>query len=166
MSQLIKNAAIVSAQENQVASPTRRAQDESVRHILVWEIAGELFGCQTEQSREVDNEVRVVPVPHSPDHIAGIKTVRGEVMIVLRLPVLLGRADADRAALSGSIVRLRSSTGYIGILADRVVDIAAVPASEIEPTPGHYSEAERVHLSGLAKTHLGLVNLVNVAALV
>lgn len=140
--------------------------NEASVQLLVWEIAGERFACLTQECREVDTQVRVVPVPHSKPYLAGVNTVRGEVVTVVRLLTMMGRKDqADRSASYGSIIRFRSDAADVGVLADRVLDIISVETDTIEKVPAHFSETERKFLTGVVTTPLGLVNIINVKAL-
>src|SRR5690606_7448554 len=118
--------------------------------LLIWESAGELFASRAEDCREVDLDANVVPVPHAPDHLSGIVTLRGDVVTVLNLNRMLGRPGPATRSAAPVIVRFRVAGNDVVIIGDSIRDIIHVPQKSVQPVPLQFSELERKHISAVA----------------
>lgn len=93
------------------------------QQLVVFEIAGRLYGLPIEAVDEVVRMVALTPVLDAPPWVAGLVDLRGRVVPVIDLRPRLGQpaAGADPA-----LVILVASTARLtlGLIADRVTDVA------------------------------------------
>ena len=135
-------------------------QLDGKRQILAWGSGERLFGVDIKYCREVDKNKEIVHVPHARKQIAGIVNLRGDVVTVIDLGVLLGH---EKKTVSGDnvIIRLRSRTGHIALLAEYIHDVVAVAPDQLESIPAHLGENEVRFIQAVAMTTRGLVVILD-----
>ena len=65
--------------------------------IILFKVANELIGVDIGNVREVAEGTEAVPVPNTPDFLAGMVNIRGEVIPVISLHRRLGLTDQKSA---------------------------------------------------------------------
>lgn len=89
-------------------------------------------------------------LPKVPDYVRGILSLRGEVVPVidLRKRLQLGRG-ADES--SQRIIVCEGKEQSIGLLVDKVIQVARMPEASIEPAPLTLSGGERGFVAGVGR---------------
>lgn len=93
--------------------------------VLVFGVGENLFAINVEQTEGVVDCPRVTPLPQSPEHFAGVSSVRGRMTIVIDL--------SYKRAQNGKKQRLILIRGeaQMGLVADRVEGVVSLtPVSE------------------------------------
>jgi chemotaxis signal transduction protein len=88
------------------------------------------------------------------------------VVAVYDLPVMLGYASNRSEADSRLIIRIRNPGHDFGISAESVLDVFSVPASDIRPVPGNFSEFEKKYISGIVALPESIALVLNHKAIV
>ncbi len=112
-------------------------QASSKPRCMEIELAGGLFGLDVEHVKEVIALRPLSRVFHAPPVIAGVVSLRGEVLTVIDLAVLLGKSLASAAA-SARIVVLRDSgeaRRLAGVLVDRLGALREMPPEGLAAVP-------------------------------
>lgn len=131
----------------------------------------------------IDREVFAVPVaavleildlrpmfrlPEAPAYLAGLIDVRGRAVPVIDLRVKLG-LPAVEASEASRILVLEVPVGerrlVLGLVADRVFEVAAFAASQVEPTPDIGVEWRSDYIAGVARREGGFVVIFDIARL-
>lgn len=128
--------------------------------VLSWTLGGKLFGIDIVNCREVDKDKKVLQVPHSADHIAGIVNLRGDVVTVIDLRKLLGYEPAGEKN-KNVIIRLKCRGVHVAVMADAIHDVIPVRKDQYETTPANLSEQEERYIQAVAMTDKGLVVILN-----
>ena len=107
------------------------------------------------------------PISHvflTPPWLAGIFSLRGEIVPAIDLAVLLGlpRAQIDDDA---RIVVVERGTQVAGILVERLRELRTIEESAIEPPPASLPAEVAAILRGLAATPTGTVRVLDLEAL-
>lgn len=89
-------------------------------------------GLDLDAVREIRAVAEIVPVPSAPAHVRGTVDVRGEAVEVVDLASLLGVGEWVRRPES-SLIILRHGRLRVGLLVDRALEIAEVPAHRLDP---------------------------------
>ncbi len=91
--------------------------------VLVFGVGEEVFAINVEQTEGVVDCPRVTPLPQSPEHFAGVSSVRGRMTILIDL--------GDRRAQNGKKQRLIliRSESQMGLVADRVEGVVSLTPS-------------------------------------
>ena len=98
--------------------------------IIEFCLAQERYGIESNYVREVCHLKNLTPIPCTPSFVAGITSLRGEIVSIIDL-----RRFFDLPAINNSgqceILILRSGQMQFGILADNVLGVRVVPGNKI-----------------------------------
>jgi len=117
-------------------------------------LGAEAYGIPVLRVREIIRLQKITPVPQMPNYVKGVINLRGRVIPIVDLRVKFGVAAeyADRTCIVVVQVRLASEqTVPMGLIVDRVDDVANLSAAEIEPTPDFGANTSTDYMLGLAK---------------
>jgi purine-binding chemotaxis protein CheW len=110
----------------------RNEPREETLQFIVFRVAREWYGVDIRKIKEVIKVDRVAYLPSSPDHIAGIVNLRGNILSVMDLRVIL-RLNHEGPGEKRKIIAIESGILETGFLVDEVVESIEVPVSKIEP---------------------------------
>lgn len=106
--------------------------------VVTLRLADDLFAIEARQVREIIDPTAVTRAPNASPFAPGLINVRGAVapLVDLRVPLGLERRTESRDARIVVLeIELDGEVLVAGLLADKVHDIADVPAAAIEPPP-------------------------------
>ena len=137
-----------------------------------------MFGLDIVLIREINRILDITPVPHAKPFIRGLINLRGQIVTILDLGVRLGLARQELAETSHNIIlktnaelagmraadgsQPRTATDLVGFLVDAIGDVVEADAGTIEPPSANVSETEGGFLSGVIKTDVGLLVLLDI----
>ncbi len=102
-------------------------------------VAGSLYGLRVEDVQEVIGMRPLTRVFHAPQSMAGITSLRGDVLPVLDLGVLLGAARPTLSSgVEARIVVVREAHGgkrHAGLLVDALRGLRDLPEEGLAPAP-------------------------------
>jgi purine-binding chemotaxis protein CheW len=90
--------------------------------VLVFELGGRCFAVPLAGVREVFNLGPLTPVPTAPPAVAGVTSLRGQVLPVVDLALLLD-LGLHRLRLGDPAVLVEADGVKVGLLVDRVVGL-------------------------------------------
>ncbi len=128
--------------------------DERAGKYLTFLIGKEEFGVAVLKVREIMGIQDITEVPQTPPHLKGVINLRGKVVPIIDLRVKFGVAAefADRTCIVVVQVQLASDqTVPMGLIVDRVEEVASLSAAEIEPAPDFGAKLSTDFMLGLAK---------------
>jgi len=117
-------------------------------------LGAEAYGIPVLRVREIIRLQKITPVPQMPSYVKGVINLRGRVIPIVDLRVKFGvpAEFADRTCIVVVQVRLASEqTVPMGLIVDRVEEVANLGAAEIEPTPDFGAKLNTDYILGLAK---------------
>jgi purine-binding chemotaxis protein CheW len=129
--------------------------------LVIFRIGEDLFAADV---LAVDRVLRFTPpnpVPDVPRWIEGVIEHRRGVIPVVDLRRRIERDDAELNA-STRILVLNTSDGFVGAIADAVVEVAVVPASAVAPPPPLFRGLAADAVRGIAKVRDELVVVLDV----
>jgi purine-binding chemotaxis protein CheW len=129
--------------------------------LVIFRIGEDLFAADV---LAVDRVLRFTPpnpVPDVPRWIEGVIEHRGGVIPVVDLRRRIERDDAELNA-STRILVLNTSDGFVGAIADAVVEVAVVPAAAVAPPPPLFRGLAADAVRGIAKVRDELVVVLDV----
>ncbi|CAK0755518.1 CheW-like domain-containing protein [uncultured Gammaproteobacteria bacterium] len=121
--------------------------DQPMVKLVVFEICNEVFAFNATAIREILAETTVHFVPGCPESVEGVINLRGDIVSVISLATILGRAEAqDQARRPPQILAPRILIGHdgsicSGIRVDRVLDVADVAKAALQPLPTALSDS-------------------------
>ena len=154
----------------EASPPTPAASSEKSSppstEFISFAIGEEQYGVDIMAVREIKGWSSVTQLPNQPDYMRGVLNLRGIMVPIVDLRCRFGQGVTDATAMHVIIV-VQIGARTVGLLADRVLDIVAVDAAQIQPVP-HVSRNMRADfLSGLVTidtTMIALISLDNLLA--
>ena len=130
--------------------------------FVVLRAAGEAYALPIEDVREIvgDAPRRALPGQAAP-WIAGVASIRGDLMPIVDLGIRLGGAAADPRAHRTLVVLEAAGSAPAALCVERVDHIATVAEHEVAPAPAYAGPAA----AGIAELGGELVVILRVSAL-
>jgi purine-binding chemotaxis protein CheW len=122
------------------------------------------YGVGILRAKEIIEYDTITTVPNAPHFVRGVINLRGRVVPVVDLAVRFGREPAEATSRSCIVVVEVDRDGVrdvVGIVADRVSQVAELPPSAIEPAPAFGSGVRTDWLLGLGRAEKGFVLLLD-----
>ena len=154
-------------QERQASLDANGQEEDHAATYVTFDLAGQTFGVDVRNVREILDCVQVAVIPNAPPEIEGMIDIRGESIPIMDLSSRLGlhRLGGDRDTRI-IVFELQRDSGpwAVGVLAEQVRDVTQIASGQIEPPPNLGSSGlGRSNLSGLARQNDLLILLLDVA---
>ena len=140
-------------------SEVTRAAGASTEFIS-FAIGDEQYGVDIMAVREIKGWSSITQLPNQPDYMRGVLNLRGVMVPIIDLRCRFGQGKTDASPMHVVIV-VQVDAKTVGLLADRVLDIIAVDASQIQPVPQVSRGARTDFLSGLVTIEATMIALIN-----
>jgi purine-binding chemotaxis protein CheW len=150
--------------------PERKALDEESQYLTCG-AGDEVFALAIAQVREVLDLCPISKVPNMPAFVRGMIDVRGRTVPVIDLRLKFGMEAAEPTPSTRIMVLevvIDSRPLVIGALTDRVIEVTALDAGEVEPPPEIGSRWRSEIIRGIGRrngTFVIVLNLNKVFAL-
>ena len=150
-------------QEDWRANPNESLTSGRVEFIS-FSIGEEQYGVDIMAVREIKGWTEITHLPKQPDYVRGVLNLRGVMVPIIDLRCRFSQGMTEATPLHVVIV-VQIGARHVGLLADRVLDIVALEASQIQPVPriAHTSRAD--FLSGLMTIESGMIALIDLSHL-
>ncbi len=114
-------------------------------------VGGSLYGLPMDQVQEVMGLRPLTRVFHAPALLAGVTSLRGEVLPVIDLALLLGVEAGGSAASDARIVVVRETAGKrrAGLRVDELAGMRELPEDGLAPVPSTTGDRVRRVLAGV-----------------
>ncbi len=122
-----------------------------------------LLGIDIQQVQEINRQLDVTDVPHSPGYVRGVINLRGDVATVVDLRTILGLPSAEVTRESRNLI-VHSQGETIGFLVDRISDILTIGSNEISPSPTTLEGVDGSLFKGVFKLETELLLVLDVDA--
>lgn len=150
-----------------------------VRQYVTFQLDGGLYGFDIQAVKEVNPSTQITFVPRSAQHIRGLINIRGQVVLVVDIAVLLGRAPRPITGQSQVVIlktaqeirRVRSLAKDlaparfpdkpVGFLVDRIGDVLTVEAGGLLAPPPHLNDWEAKFVQGVIQLPDRLLVVLN-----
>jgi purine-binding chemotaxis protein CheW len=117
--------------------------------IVVFKLAGEDYGIEINQVREIIKKRDITPIPRQPGYVEGVINVRGMIIPVVNLKKRF-ELVGDPSAHPHTII-VESGKGLIGILVDSVSEVIRVPQDRIHLPPSVSMSVDSQYLRGICR---------------
>lgn len=133
--------------------------------VLTLGLGAEIFAVETEAVHEVLDLIPITEVPNSRTFVRGLVNVRGKVVPVVDLRAKFGMPAADRTADSRIVVmevNLAGEPTMVGLLADRVYEVAELAAAALEEAPRLGMRWRTEFIRAIGKRNDGFVIVIDI----
>ncbi len=159
--------ATIAADEIPAGSSDRRAGvgvPAASAEFISFAVGDEQYGVDIMAVREIKDWSTVTQLPNQPGHVRGVVNLRGVNVPIIDLRCRFGNGLTDATPMHVVIV-IQVEGDTVGLLADRVLDIIAVEASQIQPVPKASHNGRAGFLSGLVAVENAMIALIDLEAL-
>jgi len=143
---------------------TTTKTDPLQTQYLTFVVGEEEYGVRILRAKEIIEYGVVTTIPNAPPFIRGVINLRGSVVPVVDLAVKFGGAPSAPTKRSCVVVVEVERDGQqtvMGIVADRVTQVAELPGDAIEPAPAFGTGVRTDWLLGLGRTDRRFILLLN-----
>ena len=135
-------------------------ESRSEQQLVVFDLAGELYGVDIGTVREIILMQEITHVPNAPDAVEGVINLRGRIVPVVDLRRRFGLATKEQSR-DTRIVVVDIGGQDIGVIVDAVTEVLRIPGSSIEPASTVITTADSYYLNGIAKLGERLIILLD-----
>jgi purine-binding chemotaxis protein CheW len=145
------------------AKPTETpdAPPVGTQRLLLFAVAGTVYGCEIGAVREIVPLRRATRLPGAPAYVRGLVNLRGAIVTVIDLAARLANGTA---ADDGSVVLAEFRNKNVGLAVDEVRDVQVLPPERFEPATGDVARGGIVR--GLGHLDSGVVIVLEVPAVI
>jgi purine-binding chemotaxis protein CheW len=108
----------------------------SPTEFISFAIGDEQYGVDIMAVREIKGWAEITHLPKQPDYVRGVLNLRGAIVPIVDLRCRFGQGQTETSPLHIVIIVLIGGR-QVGLIGDRVLDIVAVEANQIQPVPRH-----------------------------
>ena len=102
--------------------------------FVVFFLGDELYAVHAARVAEIVRPLEYTPLPNSPDWLHGIANLRGEIVSVLNLSKICGKASARDSSKSKLIVlKTNHGASAVAFPVDRLSEIITLAVEQIQP---------------------------------
>jgi purine-binding chemotaxis protein CheW len=166
----MSNQAVASTTDGSRPNPAQWAPDDAgagrgdLSQLISFAIGDEQYGVDIMAVREIKGWSQITHLPRQPDYMRGVLNLRGVMVPIIDLRCRFGQGMTEATPLHIVIV-VQIGTRHVGILADRVLDIVAANAGQIQPVPRVADGSRADFLSGLMTIETGMIALIDLTHL-
>lgn len=102
--------------------------------VVIFRLAGEEFGLEIAQVREIIRMQGITPMPKAPEFIEGVINLRGQIVAVMDLAMRFGLKTGEKSEKS-RIVVTEVKENIVGMIVDEVPEVLRIAEGEIEAAP-------------------------------
>jgi purine-binding chemotaxis protein CheW len=151
------------SEQNDCRAAADDAASSSRVEFISFSIGEEQYGVDIMAVREIKGWAEITHLPKQPDYVRGVLNLRGVMVPIIDLRCRFGQGTTEATPYHVVIV-VQVEQRLVGLLADRVLDILAFDAGQVQPVPNVASSSRVDFLSGLVTvdgTMIALVDLNN-----
>lgn len=119
------------------------------RQLVVFDLAGEVYGVDIGTVREIIRMQEITHVPNAPDFVEGVINLRGKVIPIVDLRKRFTLAASEQTKDS-RIVVVDIAGEDIGVTVDGVREVMRLPADSIEKTSDVITTENSYYIEGIA----------------
>jgi purine-binding chemotaxis protein CheW len=146
-----------------LAASATRIATAADRQLATFRLGDLLLGIDIHDVREILRVGDVTPVPGAPAMVSGVVNLRGDVVTVVNLRTVLELPQVARTPQSRLMI-VQHEAESIGLLIDRVADVATVSVATEEPLPANVGGVDGRYFTGVYRVGSELLVVLDVAA--
>src|SRR6267154_2396118 len=135
-----------------------------LNQFISFAIGDDQYGVDIMAVREIKGWSQITHLPRQPDYMRGVLNLRGIMVPIIDLRCRFSQGMTEASSLHIVIV-VQIGARHVGLLADRVLDIVGINASQIQPVPRIAQGSRTDFLSGLVTIESGMIALIDLSHL-
>jgi purine-binding chemotaxis protein CheW len=161
MSEQVLSAAVEARRpvRGDLAIPSEPNVTTTPNQLISFAIGDDQYGVDIMAVREIKGWTAITSLPNQPKYVRGVLNLRGVIVPIVDLRCRFGQGLTEATPMHIVII-VEIASKHVGLLADRVLDIVSLDASQVKPVPRD-AQAQRLNfLSGLATTEGAMIALI------
>jgi purine-binding chemotaxis protein CheW len=138
----------------ETSSPAALLQSSDEGQLVVFRLSDEEFGLDINDVREIVRLPDIMPIPRSPDYVAGICNLRGSVLPVIDTRLRFSM-DAGEKTDHTRLLVVEANGMQTGLVVDDMREVIRMSDSLEEPPPSVCKGVDREFLRGVVKMDEG-----------
>ncbi len=139
----------------------------TVRELLVFTLAGELYGVELAGIREILTPPPITRVPRAGPDVLGVCSVRGLLVTVVDLRQRMNVDAADDTRRTRILLAQTKDDEVVGLVVDEVKNVMRLNAAEVELAAGVLGGDVSEHVMGVGRPQTGpVIVLLDIRSLV
>ena len=128
--------------------------------LISFAIGDDQYGVDIMAVREIKGWTAITHLPRQPDYVRGVLNLRGVIVPIIDLRCRFSQGLTEATSLHIVII-VQIGSKLVGLLADRVLDIVSLDATEIQPVPRVVQSARLDFLSGIVTVDDAMIALID-----
>jgi purine-binding chemotaxis protein CheW len=128
--------------------------------LISFAIGDDQYGVDIMAVREIKGWTGITTLPRQPEYVRGVLNLRGVIVPIVDLRCRFGQGLTGATPLHIVII-VQIAAKSIGLLADRVLDIVSLDATQIKPVPRVAQGGRLNFLCGLATSEGAMIALID-----
>jgi len=128
--------------------------------FISFAIGDDQYGVDIMAVREIKGWTAITHLPKQPDYVRGVLNLRGVIVPIVDLRCRFSQGMTEATPLHIVII-VQIGSKLIGLLADRVLDIVSLDATQIQPVPRVVQSARLDFLSGIVTVDDAMIALID-----
>jgi len=140
----------------------------SESQYVTFSLDKEIFAVPVDVVREILDHEEAFRIPNGPEYLLGLRDVRGQGVPVIDLRLRLGMSRTEKTTHTRIIVidvMIGGKMLALGLVADRVFEVVAFKATEIEGAPDIGIRWSSDYIHGVVRRESGFVVIVDLQKL-
>jgi purine-binding chemotaxis protein CheW len=129
--------------------------------FVVFRVSNEWYGIEILKVKEVATIEKITYLPSSPENVAGIANLRGDILSVTDLKNIFGLPHEETTEKSRLVV-IESGDLETGLSVDEVSEVVEAATDKIYPTLTTIPPEKAEYLSGQCRMNNKLIGILNV----
>ena len=141
-------------------------QGKTETQFVTFALGAEIFAAPVAVVREILDHEPAFHIPNGPPYLLGLRNVRGQGVPVIDLRLRLGLSQTETTPHTRVLVvdvPVEDRTLTLGIVAERVFEVAAFRHDQIEPAPDIGVRWDSAYIDGVVRRDSSFVVIVNLA---
>lgn len=143
--------------------PAQSCDQVKLLDCLEFQLSGESYAMEMSYISETLPLADFTPLFCTPPFVLGITNLRGRIISIIDLRRFFELATVGLSDLNRVIV-VSNGTMEFGVLADAIVGMRSLPASELQPAPATFTGIREEFLAGVTADRLALLDMGKILA--
>lgn len=121
--------------------------------ILEFDLNGNSYAVDISYTREIVESLPITPIPRTPEYIAGMTNIRGEITTLISLAMIIGQKAVPVSPSHKFIILVSEAAkgDKIGLIVDEVHSVYSVSDSRIEYKTDGASKSRKSFIKGIIR---------------
>ena len=155
--------AVLDARAEILAKRPAERSDQVNLDCLEFQLSGESYAMEMSYISETLPLADFTPLFCTPPFVLGIINLRGRIISIIDLRRFFELATVGLSDLNRVLV-VTDGTMEFGVLADAIVGMRSLPASELQPAPATFTGIREEFLAGVTADRLALLDMGKILA--